>query len=227
MASWKSVLAVVAFVGIAQPVRGEDNAPEANRKLMANILEAALAKEAMTAKLDKVVSERHKEEVKLNPKLPAIVTYWRSEVAVKAACVEPETKLKIEVPKMVREKDKITLQVTGSAPVSGDVTGRALTDDMKEFLKVPSEFTTTVTATAECVLTRVVEKDQVKIQIVIKEWKPVLKDTKFKNTIADKLRDPIQNAMNKKLLEMTEPLREKANEALKKAYDEGKLKFDP
>jgi hypothetical protein len=93
------------------------NAPEGKRELVAHVLQTSLGKEATKVKFDQVAEERHREEVKVNPKLPAIVTYWRSEVSVKATFVEPESKLKVEVAKMVSGEDKILVSVVLTAPI--------------------------------------------------------------------------------------------------------------
>jgi hypothetical protein len=230
MATWKSLVFTLAFIAssaVAQPAQ-EENAPDEDRNLLKHAIETPLAKEAAKAKFEpSAVEDRHKEEVILNPRLPKIVTYWRSELATKATFVEPETNLKVEVPKMVRGKDKITIVAVANAPIKGDATGRMLSDDRKELLKISSPFTANVKVTAECTLTRVVEKGEAKVQIVIKEWTPILEDVKFQNEIVDKLREPIKQLANNKLREAAIPLKEAANNALKKAYDDGKLKFNP
>jgi hypothetical protein len=212
-------VSVLGLALVALPAGAEENAPAADRNFVAKSLEGALAKEAAKVKYERTAEDRHKES------LGPIVTYWRSHVTVKAEFVDPATKLKVEVPKMVREADMITLQLWASAPVKGDVSGKALTDDKKEFLKASSPFTTTIKLTAECVLTRVEEKGDVKVRIEITGWKPVLKDTKFENPILNQLRGPIQDAANNKLVEVANPLRGAANAALKRAYNEGKLKL--
>ncbi len=213
--------AVLVLLAHPSGLTAQDNAPPADREFMAELLRQPLVKEAEKVKYTGTADDRHKE------KLGPIVTYWRSRVTLKAEFDDPATRLKVEVPKMIRGRDTTTTWVTVIAPVKGTVSGTAMTDDKRNLFHADSSFTTTLVVAAEGVLTRVEDKGEVKVRIEVRDWKPALKDTRFGNPIVNKLRGPIEAAAQKRLGEAADPLRNAANKALKKAYDDGKLKLDP
>jgi hypothetical protein len=187
---------------------------------MAEFLQGDLAQRAADAKFQGMVEERHKE------KLGLLVPYWWTRVTLQAEFDHTGTKLRVGVPRMVRGAETTTVHVAVTAPLKGRIAAEALTDGKAVVIvRGTTDFKTTIHLTAECVLTRVKENDGVKIRIELREWKPVLQETTFDSKIVNRLRGPIQAAVNQKLVEVAAPLRDKANAALRKAYEEGKLKL--
>lgn len=209
----------LAFVPTTQ-LSAEDNAPAGNRQLMAKLIRDALIPEAAKAKIEGSSAERHREVIK-NP-VKDIVTYWRSYVSGTAAFVEPDKKLTIEVPTLIREKGKATITVKTQAPVKGDVAGKALTDDGKQIVAVASPYTCNLAVTADCTVTRVAKGGGLAYKIAVTKWDPTVTDLKFNNGL-DKVKGPIESLANDKLKAESAKLRDAMNAALRKAYEDGRL----
>jgi hypothetical protein len=144
-----ALLIAVALAAVAtQGVCAEDNAPAEDRQLMAKMIREALVAEAAKAKIEGKSEDRHREVIK-NP-IKDIVTYWRSEVSGTATFVEPDKKLTVEVPTLVRTNGKATITVKVQTAVKGDVAGKVLTDDKKQIAAVTSPYTCTLTVTSGC-----------------------------------------------------------------------------
>lgn len=198
----------------------EVNAPASDRELIAKLIREALVSEAAKTRIEMKSAERHKEVIK-NP-IKDIVTYWRSDVSGTASFVEPDKKLTLDVPILIREKGKATLTIHAMAPVKGDVVGKALTDDWKQIIAVASPYTCRLAVTATCTVTRVTNVGGVAYKIEVAKWDPTVTDLKFNNGL-DRVKGPIERLANDKLKAESAKLRDAANDALRKAYENGRL----
>src|SRR5947207_3060201 len=87
----------VQLLGGNQPKVPSNNASEADRKDVAELIREAFAREAAKMELAGSADERHKIEKKIRIDFPKVeqtfVTYWRSSVSARATIQDPEKKL--------------------------------------------------------------------------------------------------------------------------------------
>lgn len=221
------VLAALAAVaigparGVCQP-KADENASVDDRAVVAGILKKVLGTELAkpTAKLTGSSAERHKIEKPL-PLGQNLVTYWRSSVEGSAAVVEPESKLVVEVPRMVKGKESTVVSVKLSSPLAGLVSGKATTDDGKVSTgNVNSTFKSNLTVVADLVVTDA-GKDGFKIEV--KKCSGEISGTNFDNAILEILKSEVEKVVNQKLAEDAGKFKEQINSALKTAAVQGKL----
>lgn len=213
--------AIALSLGMSQALaQTAQEVPEEDRKFVAEILRKALAGEMATAKLATSSEERHREEI--GPKFARIVTYWRSKVAAEARFPNPAQDLTVSVPSMLRGESRTVIKAVASAPIVGTASGQVMEDGGHKIAGTSTGFRSLSTIAAEFSVTRA----GAGYQIQILSWEPKFKDTHFDDSILDRLRGPIEKLVNEKLKDESDKLRAKANDALKKAYEEGKLKLD-
>jgi hypothetical protein len=223
MSRTPSLAVALASAGLAfatTPVLGEDNAPAGDRQVVAKLIRDAVVPEAAKAKIEGKSDQRHREVLK-NP-IQDIVTYWRSEVSGTATFVEPDKKLTVEVPGLVRKKGVAVLTVKAEAPIKGTVAGKALTDDGITIISVESPYTCTLAASADCRVTRVAKDGAVAYSIEVTRWEPSIRDLSFTGEL-DRVKGPIEGLANDRLKAEAARLRDEMNAALKKAYEDGRL----
>lgn len=219
-------LAIALFIpGISQG-QVADAAPKTDRDLIAEILRKCLAKEMIRTELKGQSEQRHKEEIDLPFGIAKVVTYWKSKASGEARFTDPETNLVVEVPKMIRESKRTTIVATASIPMNGKICGSVTTDDNHELLTISSNFDSKLAIRAEFTIARDSKDGRIDYRVEITNWTLSIRDTHFDNQVLNDVRGVVEDVANEKLKIDVDKFRSVANDALKNAYQDGKLKLD-
>jgi hypothetical protein len=192
----------------------DENAPPEDRRLVETVLRELLIKELSELELES--KDSHTQELRVGP-LRSKVT---AESTAKGRFDEPEEKLVVEVPTMIRHSGRRTQIVAkAKAPFKGILSAKL------ESLRASVGFSATASIEVHSEIKQVEDPGGSNIRVVVTDWSGKVSDVHFDDDIADALGAVARGAANKWLEDNREELKKRANRALQEAYAKGRLRL--